>query len=57
MSTYNLSGNYRRNYSRNYDQGGGRGYARIEYSTNYNPSKGTRFKGVWDADGNYADLD
>jgi len=30
---------------------------RIDYSENYNPSKGTYFKGVYDADGNYADLD
>ena len=54
---YDRSSNYRRNYSRNYDQASDRGCARIEYSNNFNPSKGTRFKVVWDADGNYADLD
>ena len=30
---------------------------RIEYAPRYNPSKRGRFKGVWDAQGNYADLD
>ena len=30
---------------------------RIEYAPCYNPSKRGRFKGVWDAQGNYADLD
>ena len=30
---------------------------RIEYSPRYNPSKRRRFKGVWYADGSYADLD
>ena len=30
---------------------------RMEYAPRYNPSKRTRFKGVWDAQGNYADLD
>ena len=29
----------------------------VDYSRNYNPSKRSRFKGVWDAHGNYADLD
>ena len=29
----------------------------VDYSRNYNPSKRTRFKGVWDSRGNYADLD
>ena len=29
----------------------------VDYSRNYNPSRGTRFKGVWDSHGNYADLD
>ena len=29
----------------------------VDYSRNYNPSKRTRFKGVWDSHGNYADLD
>ena len=29
----------------------------VDYSRNYNPSKRTRFKGVWDAQGSYADLD
>ena len=33
------------------------GTPRIDYSENYNPSKGTYFKGVYDEDGNYADLD
>ena len=30
---------------------------RIEYARNINPSKGRRFRGVWDAQGNFADLD
>ena len=30
---------------------------RIEYSPRYNPSKRGRFRGVWDTQGNYADLD
>ena len=30
---------------------------RIEYSPRYNPSKRGRFRGVWDVQGNYADLD
>ena len=30
---------------------------RIEYSPRYNPSKRGRFKGIWDSQGNYADLD
>ena len=29
----------------------------VDYSRNYNPSKRTRFRGVWDDHGNYADLD
>ena len=33
------------------------GSRRIEYAPRYNPSKRGRFKGVWDAQGNYADLD
>ncbi|EHA60136.1 hypothetical protein [Synechococcus sp. WH 8016] len=33
------------------------GGRRIEYAPRYNPSKRGRFKGVWDAHGNYADLD
>ena len=33
------------------------GGRRIEYSPRYNPSKRRRFRGVWDAHGNYADLD
>ena len=33
------------------------GGRRIEYSPRYNPSKRGRFRGVWDAEGNYADLD
>ena len=33
------------------------GGQRIEYSPRYNPSKRGRFKGVWDAQGNFADLD
>ena len=33
------------------------GGRRIEYAPRYNPSKRGRFKGVWDAKGNYADLD
>ena len=30
---------------------------RIEYAPRYNPSKRGCFRGVWDAQGNYADLD
>ena len=30
---------------------------RIEYALRYTPSKRERFKGVWDAQGNFADLD
>ena len=33
------------------------GSRRIEYAPRYNPSKRGRFRGVWDAQGNYADLD
>ena len=30
---------------------------RIEYASRYNPSKRGRFKGVWDAQGNFHDMD
>ena len=30
---------------------------RIEYAPCYNPSKRGRFRGVWDVQGNYADID
>lgn len=30
---------------------------RIEYARNFNPSKGRRFRGVWDAQGNFHDID
>ena len=33
------------------------GGRRIEYAPRYNPSKRRRFKGAWDTQGNYADLD
>ena len=33
------------------------GGRRIEYATHYNPSKRGRFRGMWDAQGNYSDLD
>ena len=33
------------------------GGRRVEYSPRYNPSKRRHFRGVWDAQGNYADLD
>jgi len=33
------------------------GGRRIEYAPRYNPSKRGRFKGVWDAQGNFHDLD
>lgn len=33
------------------------GGRRIEYAPRYNSSKRGRFKGVWDAQGNYANLD
>lgn len=33
------------------------GGRRVEYSPRYNPSKRRHFTGVWDAQGNYADLD
>ena len=32
-------------------------YPRVEYAQNYNSSKGTYFKGGYDADGNYFDID
>lgn len=32
-------------------------FGRVDYSRNYNPSKRGRFKGVYDSQGNYADLD
>jgi hypothetical protein len=31
--------------------------SRVEYSPRYNPSKGRRFRGYTDADGNYHDID
>ncbi len=31
--------------------------SRVQYSRNYNPSKGRRFRGYTDADGNYNDID
>ena len=31
--------------------------SRVDYSRNYNPSKGRRFRGYTDADGNYHDID
>ena len=33
------------------------GGRRIKYAPRYNPSKGRHFRGTWDAQGNYADLD
>ena len=30
---------------------------RVEYARNYNPSKGRKFRGTYDKDGNYADID
>ena len=30
---------------------------RVDYAKNYNPSKGRRFRGTYDKDGNYADID
>ena len=30
---------------------------RVHYARNYNPSKGRRFRGAYDKDGNYADID
>ena len=33
------------------------GGRRIEHSPRYNPSKRGHFRGVWDTQGNYADLD
>ena len=33
------------------------GGRRVEYAPRYNPSKRGHFKGVWDDQGNYADLD
>ena len=30
---------------------------RVDYARNYNPSKGRRFRGSYDKDGNYADID
>ena len=34
-----------------------RRYSRIEYAPRINPSKGRRFRGRYDADGNFADID
>jgi hypothetical protein len=31
--------------------------SRVEYSRRYNPSKGRRFRGYTDAEGNYHDID
>jgi hypothetical protein len=31
--------------------------SRMDYSPNYNPSKGRRFRGRYDSDGNYHDVD
>jgi hypothetical protein len=31
--------------------------SRVQYSRNYNPSKGRRFRGYTDAQGNYHDID
>ena len=31
--------------------------SRVDYARNYNPSKGRRFRGAYDKDGNYADID
>jgi len=31
--------------------------SRVQYARNYNPSKGRRFRGYTDADGNYHDID
>ena len=33
------------------------GRSRIDYARNYNPSKGRRFRGVFNPDGSYADID
>ena len=33
------------------------GTGRVDYARNYNPSKGRRFRGAYDKDGNYADID
>ena len=33
------------------------GGKRIEYAPRYNPSKRGRFRGIWDAQGNFHDLD
>ena len=33
------------------------GGRRVEYAPWYNPSKRRHFRGVWDAQGNYADID
>ena len=30
---------------------------RVDYARNYNPSKGRRFRGAYDKDGNYGDID
>lgn len=35
----------------------GSGSRRIDYAPRYNPSKGRRFRGYTDADGNYHDID
>ena len=37
--------------------GAGRRYSRIDYAPRINPSKGRRFRGRYDADGNFHDID
>lgn len=46
-----------RNKSAMSSAGAGSHRSRIEVAPRYNPSKRTRFKGVYDSQGNYADLD
>ena len=57
MYAQNRSSNYRRTYARDSWRQENDRYPRKEYAANYNPSKGVRFSGYYDADGNFHDLD
>ena len=57
---YRSSSRYSRSYGSRrstYRQQNSNRYPRVEYAQNYNSSKGTYFKGGYDADGNYFDID
>ena len=57
---YRSSSRYSRSYGSRrstYRQQNSNRYPRVEYAQNYNSSKGTYFKGGYDVDGNYFDID